>query len=412
MAPGQYPRASPLDYLRLLIGTASAGLASLAMIEARSWPMVVLTLGVSEWGHVLAALALTPLLPGWRRTRVGRVGAAFGLLGAAFALVSLLRAARLARQLPELVAAAFGAARPRAAPHAPARPMPLVARDLLLGVPSPRVRHRRIPYATNAGQALDLDLHRSAVPATPAPCIVVIHGGSWANGDSTQLPGLNSYLAARGYAVAAINYRLAPTHRFPAARDDVLTAIEYLKNHAQELGIDPRRFVLLGRSAGAQLALLVAYTANDPAIRGVVDFYGPADLVYGYEHPARKRVLDSVGVIERFLGGSPTSAPETYAAASPIDQIGPDCPPTLLIHGGRDTLVAPIQSDRLAGRLAQARIQHMLLHLPWAEHGCDVNFSGPSGQISTYAIERFLAAVMTNDERRTTNDGRRTTNDE
>src|SRR5437868_305387 len=60
--------AKPLDYLRLLIGATSAALASLAVVEARSWPMVVLTLGATEWGHVLAALALTPLLPGWRRT--------------------------------------------------------------------------------------------------------------------------------------------------------------------------------------------------------------------------------------------------------------------------------------------------------------------------------------------------------
>src|SRR5688500_13873790 len=98
----------PLDYLRLLVGGSSAALASLAVVEARSWPMVVLTLGVSEWGHVLAALARTPLLPGWRRTRVGRAGAAVGLVGAVFALVTLLRAAGLARRLPAAVAAAFG----------------------------------------------------------------------------------------------------------------------------------------------------------------------------------------------------------------------------------------------------------------------------------------------------------------
>jgi acetyl esterase/lipase len=356
---------------------------------------------VSEWGHVLAALALTPLLPGWRRTRVGRVGAAVGLLGVAFALVPLLRAAGLARRLPAAVAAAFGDAPPRTAPRAPARPAPLVARDLLLGVRSPSALRRHMTYATSDGHALDLDLYTSATPATPAPCIVVIHGGSWANGDSAQMPGLNSYLAARGYAVAAINYRLAPTHRFPYARDDVLAAIEYLKRHVQELGIDPRRFVLLGRSAGAQLALLVAYTADDPAICGVVDFYGPADLLYGYEHPARKMVIDSVGVIGRYLGGNPAGMPEVYAAASPICHVGSHCPPTLLIHGQRDTLVAPIQSDMLAERLAQAGTQYLLLRLPWAEHGCDVNFSGPSGQISTYAIERFLAAVT--DEQRMTN---------
>jgi acetyl esterase/lipase len=391
------------DYLRLIAGAASAGLASLVVIEARSWPMVVLALGASEWGHVLAALALTPLLPGWRRRRAGSIGGMLGLLGAALALTPLLRAVGLARRLPALLASAFGDTPPRTAPRAPARPAPLVMGDLLLGVRSPSVRRRGITYVTRNGQALELDLHTPAAPAAPAPCIVVVHGGSWANGDSTQLPRLNGYLAARGYAVAAINYRLAPSHRFPAARDDLLAAIDYLKRHAAELGIDPGRFVLLGRSAGAQLALLVAYTAGDSAIRGVVDFYGPADLVYGYQHPARKSVIDSVGVIERFLGGSPASAPEAYAAASPIAHAGPHSPPTLLIHGRRDTLVAPIQSDMLAMRLAQAGAQSMLLSLPWAEHGCDVNFSGPSGQISTYAIERFLAAVT--GECRTTGDG-------
>jgi acetyl esterase/lipase len=384
---------NPLAYLRLLVGATSAALASVAVVEARSWAMVVLTLGATEWGHVLAALALTPLLPGWRRTRAGRAGAALGVIGATLALTSLLRAAGLARRLPAAVATAFGDAPPRRAPSAPARPAPLVARDLLLGVRSPSVRRRRLTYVARDWHPLDLDLYSPARPVAPAPCIVVIHGGSWANGDSAQLPGLNRYLAARGFAVAAINYRLAPAHRFPAARDDVLAAIAYLKNHAPELGIDPRRFVLLGRSAGAQLALLVAYTADDAAIRGVVGFYGPADLVYGYQHPARKAVIDSVGVIERYLGGSPAGEPDIYAAAAPICHAGPDSPPTLLIHGGRDTLVAPIQSEKLAARLAATGCRHMLLRLPWAEHGCDVNFSGPSGQISTYAIERFLAAV-------------------
>jgi acetyl esterase/lipase len=385
--------AVPIDWLRLLLGAASASLASLSVVEARSWPMVMLTLGATEWGHALAALALAPLLAGWRRTRAGRLGAALGLLGAALALAPLLRAAWLARRLPGRVAAAFGNPTPRAAAGAPARPAPLVARDVLFGVRSPRVRLSRAVYVTRDSQPLKLDLCQPAAPCAPAPCLVVVHGGSWAGGDSRQIPGLNRYLAARGYVVAAINYRLSPAHRFPSACDDVLAAIGFLRDRAPELGIDPRRFVLLGRSAGAQLALLAGYTAGDPAIRGVVGFYGPADLVYGYQHPARKSVIDSVGVIEGYLGGSPTSAPEIYRAAGPIGHVGPTSPPTLLIHGGRDTLVAPIQSEMLAARLAEAGCQHMLLRLPWAEHACDVNFSGPSGQLSTYAIERFLAAV-------------------
>jgi acetyl esterase/lipase len=386
-----------IDYVRLLFGSLAAALASLAVVEARNWTLVLLTLGVTEWGHVLAALALTPLLPGWRRARAGWLGAGLGMLGAGLALSSLLRAAVLARRLPARVAEAFGGLPPRSAPGAAARPAPLVARDVVLGVRSPRVRRSRIAYVARAGRALELDLYQPAAPGAPAPCIIVVHGGSWAGGDSAQLPALNGYLAARGYVVASISYRLAPEHPFPAARDDVLAAIAYLQGRAPELGIDPRRLVMLGRSAGAQLALLVAYTAENPAIRGAIGFYGPADLAYGHAHPARKSVIDSVGVIERYLGGSPAAVPEIYQAAAPISHVRPGSPPTLLIHGRRDTLVAPIQSQMLAERLAEAGCQQMLLELPWAEHACDANLSGPSGQLSTFAIERFLASV-TNDE--------------
>jgi acetyl esterase/lipase len=68
----------------------------------------------------------------------------------------------------------------------------------------------------------------------------------------------------------------------------------------------------------------------------------------------------------------------------------------LLLHGARDDLGLVEHSDRLAARLEQAEVPHVLLRLPWAPHGCDANFSGPCGQVSTYAIERFLAAVMEN----------------
>ncbi len=57
-------------------------------------------------------------------------------------------------------------------------------------------------------------------------------------------------------------------------------------------------------------------------------------------------------------------------------------------------MVFPIQSERLREQLAEAGVSHLLLRLPWGTHGCDVKFSGPCGQISTYAIERFLAAVV------------------
>jgi acetyl esterase/lipase len=264
---------------------------------------------------------------------------------------------------------------------------------LYLDLYSPPTNDQR--PTTNDQRPTAISAPHPSHPPSPklAPCVVVVHGGSWQHGDSTQLTALNRYLAARGYVVAAINYRLLPDHPFPAGCDDLRAAIDYLKANAEAIGIDPQRIVLLGRSAGGQLALLVAYTAGDPAIRGAIGIYPAIDLVYAYQHPSDPRLLDGPAVLRAYLGGSPDQVPATYAAASPTSFVGPNTPPTLLIHGGGDELVSPAQSRRLAARLAHARRPHLLLQLPWATHGCDAHFSGPSGQLSTYAIERFLAAV-------------------
>jgi acetyl esterase/lipase len=395
------------DFLRLLVGAVMAAIASLSMLDAPSWPLLVLRIGVTELGYALALPAIA-LLAGEHDSRAGRAGASLGLLAGLLGLAPALRAALVAQQLPAQLAEAFGTAHPRHAPDAPPRPAPLVSADLLRGVYSPPVRRSRQVYVVRARRSLYLDLYQPLRPMTdgrrsqlsilhpqfsdPAPGVLVVHGGSWQHGDSTQLAALNRYLAARGYLVAAINYRLLPDHPFPAARDDVLMALDYLKANAATIGLDASKIVLLGRSAGGQLALLVAYTAGDPAIRGVIGFYPATDLGYGYDHPCHPRLLDGRPVISAYLGGGPNQVPEVYAAASPIT-FADTAPPTLLIHGGRDELVAPAHSERLAARLAQARRPHLLLRLPWATHGCDANFGGPAGQLSTYAVERFLAAV-------------------
>jgi acetyl esterase/lipase len=222
----------------------------------------------------------------------------------------------------------------------------------------------------------------------------VINGGGWQSGDSREFAALNGYLAARDYLVFSINYRLAPKWKFPAGRDDVLSSIAYVKVYAKELGLDPSRLALLGRSAGGQLALLAAYTANEPSIRGVISVYGPTDLQYGYEHPASKRLVDTRGVLEAYLGGSPAKADDVYFAASPINFVNPASPPTLLIHGMHDGHVSPEESARLEARLAKSNVKHLFLRLPWATHGCDWSFSGPCGQVTTYAVEQFLDRVM------------------
>jgi acetyl esterase/lipase len=93
------------------------------------------------------------------------------------------------------------------------------------------------------------------------------------------------------------------------------------------------------------------------------------------------------------MGGSPAKVEQAYFDASPINFVSAASPPTLLIHGLRDELVPADQSARLDDRLNQAGVKHLYIKLPWATHACDQSFAGPCGQITTYAVERFLDAV-------------------
>lgn len=379
--------------IRLGFGAFCAGLSVLTVVEAPTSLLWFAALGVTEWGYWLAPLALLAWLPGWRHAQPARIGAWLGLAAALLLLSPLFRAAALVQAWPDGVPTFVRDAVPRSTATALPRPAPIVLADLFRGVSSSDVGTRTVVYATRGDQELSLDLYLPA-GASQAPGVIVIHGGSWQHGDRAELAALNRYLAARGYVVAAVSYRFAPRWPFPAARDDVREAIAFLKAHAGEYGLDPRRLALLGRSAGGQIALSLAYAAYDPDMRGVVALYAPTDMKYSYEHPSNPRVLDSIAVLEAYLGGNPSQAPAAYEAASPIRFVSPATVPTLLVHGERDELVFPAQSERLAARLVQAQRPHYLLRLPWATHGCDANFNGPCGQVSTYVIERFLASVM------------------
>jgi acetyl esterase/lipase len=382
-----------LETVRLLLAGLLFGLGLLGLFKAPLGALWKPAVAATEFGHVLAVFPIAlVLLPGGEGTPT-LLARGLAALAALLLLSSLGRAFGYAKGLEERFAQRFGAVQPRAFPGASARPAPLVPGDLLT-VSTPTVAPTRHLYREVDGRALHLDLYRRAEASEPLPVVVVIHGGSWNSGDSTQLAWLNGYLAARGFAVAAINYRLAPRHIFPAQREDVLAALAFLQENASRLGLDPSRVAFLGRSAGGQLALLAAYTANNPAVRAVVALYAPSDLNWSWANPTNPLVLDSPKTLSEYLGGTPTQVKEHFDAGSPIDFVKSGSPATLLIHGTRDELVFAEQSRRLAKRLEQAKVPHLELELPWATHGCDANPAGPGGQITTWAVERFLAAAF------------------
>ena len=378
--------------LRFLGGLIFLSVASLTLVQPPNRFLWGASVAATEWGYWIALAALVVLVPTRDRWRLGRLGALMSLGAIGLLVAPVVRATQLNASLPGALQASFGAdQRQRNSYAAPARKEPVNLSELVMPIQPQPVRYEERVFATHEGENLSLGIYRPAYLHDPVPAILVVHGGTWRDGDRREFASFNAYLASRDYVVAAMDYRLAP---FPAARDDVLSAVAFMKVYAGELGIDATRLALLGRSGGGQLALLAAYTAHEPAIKGVVSLYAPSDLRFDYDHPAPPKVRDTRAAIEAYLGGAPGSQSEdTYYAASPVNFVSPSSPPTLLVHGERDPIVSPQQTAALQQKLQQSGVKNLFVRLPWATHGCDMSYGGPCGQVMNYAVERFLDAV-------------------
>ena len=242
--------------------------------------------------------------------------------------------------------------------------------------------HRDIEYATVPGfRPLELDLYRPDSPgAGRVPVVIHVHGGGWRRGSRRHpLPALgeNFYagLAARGIAVAAIDYRLSGEARYPAAVNDVRAAVAWARAAlpgsgpagSGVAGVAGGAVVLWGDSAGGHLALLAALTGGSAAstgVDGVVAWFPVTDLAgLDGEDPASREAL--------FLGAPPALVPDLAREASPITHVHPDAPPVLLMHGDSDSLVSPDQSIRFAKALNDAGGTATLELVPGAGHFWD-----------------------------------------
>jgi acetyl esterase/lipase len=260
-------------------------------------------------------------------------------------------------------------------------------------------------------QALDLYLPNDT--PGPYPCIVAIHGGGFIFGDKRE-DQLNAPVEAvrQGYAVAAVNYRMAGEALFPAPVQDVKAAIRYLRAHAAEFDIDPARFATWGNSAGGYLAVMAGVTDgaaefDDPAlgnaeqpghVQAIIDWFGPVDFrsqdaqlrASGKGRP----VHDAPDSPESSLLGVPL--PEAGEAllrrTNPLTYLGPGLPPFLIQHGADDDLVPVEQSLLLAqalrGVLPQSDVR--LDIIPGSLHG-GPNFETPENMARVFA---FLAATL------------------
>jgi pectinesterase len=222
-------------------------------------------------------------------------------------------------------------------------------------------------YGEAGGQTLLLDAH---VPAGAGkfPVVLIVHGGGWMAGDkATDIVPVFAPVATN-FTWFTINYRLAPTNRWPACFEDVQTAIRWVKAHAAEFKGDPERIALMGYSAGGHLVTLAGTQTNaDTKVQAVVALAPPTDLVTDNER--RGGLTPSMCGLFGFTSTNITDeARVVLKQYSPLTYVTPGLPPFLLINGSADKTVPLGQTENFAKALKAAGVDATVLVIPEGQH--------------------------------------------
>jgi acetyl esterase/lipase len=237
-------------------------------------------------------------------------------------------------------------------------------------------------------EKLDIYLPKSRGANVRSPAVLIIHGGGFTGGDKAASREFNigTTLAKAGYVCASVNYSLAEAKRWPQNVLDCKNAVRFLRKNADKYQIDSDHIGAIGGSAGGHLSLMVAYTSDIAAlepndlypgvsdrISAVVDMYGPTDF-------ATRRKTDAEGnpigepllSATAFLTESYAQNPELWKLMSPVSHVNAKSPPTLILHGTKDTTVDRDQSKELDAKLKAAGVEHQLLFVEGAGHTFDL----------------------------------------
>jgi acetyl esterase/lipase len=314
----------------------------------------------------------------------------------------------------------------------------------LPATPQPRLR-QDVVFATvpGSGRKLLCDVWQppAGVPSSRL-AVVYLHGSAWCMLDKdVGTRPLFRHLAAQGHVIVDVAHRLFPETDLPGMLADTKRALTWVKHHAADLDVDRDRIVVAGGSSGGHLALLAAYTHDDPALTpaelagsdpqvcGVVSLYGQADLAAHYYHTrqdkscrpddpqpdwdappppwARRLFGPDVGRLQLvpasrldwLVGGTPSQLPDRYAQLSPLHRVHPGCPPTLLVHGEHDEMAPVAAMRQLQRRLEQAGVPVAGVYLPQTDHAFDLLATtwSPPARVAIHVLERFLAVLAATD---------------
>jgi acetyl esterase len=219
---------------------------------------------------------------------------------------------------------------------------------------------RNVQYAEAGGTPLLLDAY---IPSGPDlhPAMLVIHGGNWSSGTKDDMAPVGELVANEGFAAFVVDYRLVPAATYPAAVDDVRSAVRWIRTNAARYGVDPARIGAFGVSAGGHLAAMLATvgtgsTDTGARIRVALSWSGPQDLT----------LLPS-SVVQAFVGCPIDSCAERWKSASPISHVD-RTDGAVLLANSTDELVPLSQAVEMAGVLRRNHVPTRLIRVPGSEH--------------------------------------------
>ena len=286
------------------------------------------------------------------------------------------------------------------------------------------VVYEQVPSRGYANVPMQMDILQPKTKEKK-PAILFVTGGGFINANKDNGVQLRMHLAENGYVVGSINYRIAPTAKFPEPLEDVKAAIRYLKANADRFGIDPARVGIVGGSAGGYLTAMAGTTSGTKTfdkgenlqvtsdVKAAVDLYGLSDLTqvgadFSEEVQAKHR---SAGATEAlWVNGSPVFGGrdggiladkhissllhrfymQAAEAANPIHYISKTSAPMLLMHGTADTVVSPSQTDLLYQALQKSGIPSERYLVTGAAHGGKYWVQEPVLKIITDFFDQYL----------------------
>jgi len=230
-----------------------------------------------------------------------------------------------------------------------------------------------------------------------APFVLAIHGGGWYGGDRHAYVSTIEPLIARGFAVVTCSYRVSSEEHFPAAYDDLLHLMGWLRDHSRDYGLQSQRCALLGGSAGGHLALLLStrglleHRDQMIPIAATVAYCPPVDLRLQYEHD-QSRGTDPA---ERFMGGTPDELPDAYRAASPTHFVHRDMPPVWIAHGDADTIVPFEGAGQFVDRMRAEGLSPIFHVAPGRGHTMIQQDDAPPVLLEEEQVLQFLQQHLT-----------------